>query len=47
LASIDFNMKTLCAIAADAIMQRISDPDMTLRRKIPATFHLRDSAMIK
>jgi len=47
LASINFNMGKLCAIAADAIMQRLSDPDMTLRRRIPATLHLRTSAMIK
>ena len=47
LSSIDFNMGKLCAIAADAIMQRMSNPDFALRHKVPATFHLRTSAMIK
>lgn len=47
LASIDFGMGKLCAIAADAIMQRMSNPDFALRHKVPATFHLRASAMIK
>ena len=47
LASIDCNMDQLCAIAADAIIQRLSDPDLVLRHKVPATFHLRASAIIK
>ena len=47
LSSIDFNMSKLCTIAADAIMQRLSDKDFALRHKVPATFHLRTSGMIK
>ena len=47
LSSIDFNMSKLCAIAADAIMQSLSDPEFALRHKVPATFHLRASAAIK
>lgn len=47
LSSIDFNMDKLCTIAADAIMQRMSNPDFALRHKVSATFHLRASAMIK
>lgn len=47
LSSIDFSMDKMCAIAADAIINRLSDPDFTLRQKIPAAFHLRASAMIK
>ena len=47
LASIDFNLKKLCAIAADAIMQHLSDPDFVLRYKVPAAFHLRSSAVIE
>lgn len=47
LSSIDFNMSKICTIAADAIMKRLSDPDFALRHKVPATFHLRASAMIK
>lgn len=47
LSSIDFNMDKLCTIAADAIMQRMSDPEFALRHKVPATFRLRASAMIK
>lgn len=46
LSSIDFNMDRLCAIAADAIMNRLSDPDFVLHQKVSATFHLRTSAII-
>lgn len=46
LSSINFNMDKICAIAAEAIIKRLTDPAFTLEEKVPATLHLRASSQL-
>ena len=43
LSSINFNMDSICAIAAKAMMKRLTEPAFTLQEKVSSTLHLRKS----